>query len=1202
MKKKTAPLVYMIIGLLTIMSAAVVPNVSAEESSDGYFIRKWLTLGPFIKADPSQEAINVDYLLLATGVSEQDFAIPVGAPKPNDRVSLALEGQAMQERLWKVSELPENGNIREMLAQEGEIDFSFAYLFAFIGTREVTRQEMNILFHDDVKVFFNGEVVHTGSGKVTLLLKEGINCLMLKVANLTRESNLIVGFEDKGGLKFFHTPSPRLFPLGRRPPRLLNPKVETKLVAKSIWKTYRYVDGLAGNYVRAIMQDAEGVVWFGTRHGGISRFNGVNWKTYRRKDGLASNEVRAIMQDNNGLLWFGTQNGVSRFDGKSSKTYTEADGLADHGINAILQDSKGNIWFGTEGGVNRFDGENWITYKRSDGLVASDHVNSILQDNKGNIWFGTSEGASLFDGTNWSTYTERDGLANSDVRAILQDDEGVIWFGTYDGASRFDGENWKTYKQRDGLTSNYVRAIMQDDEGAIWFGTYDGVSRFDGKDWRTYKQRDGLASNYVNAIMQDGEGAIWFGTEGDGVSRFDGKSWKTYTKRREMANNDIRSITQDDEGAIWFGTWDSGVIRFDGENWITYTQRDGLAGYGANAILQDDEGVIWFGSGGVSRFDGENWKTYRPKSRLAGNHVRAIMQDNEGAIWFGTLLGGANRFDGENWITYTQKDGLAGKRVNAVSQDGKGAIWFGTYDGVSRFDGENWITYTQKDGLVDNRVTAILHGAEGAIWFGTLDGVSRFDGANWKTYTKKDGLASNWVNAILQDEEGTIWFGTEDGGISRFDGRCFQTVDSRDGLASDSVSCMYMDGSGRIWLGTKNGVIRFIPNKIPPPVYITQTLADEIAHSCSGELLNLSAEVTRVAFNFHAISFKTRPGEMLYYYQLVGHDQGWQGPIREEFVEYFNLEQGRYIFKVQAVDRDLNYSDPPASISILIPAPPFYQAEIFLNSLSIIGVVSLISLIILVMYRWRSFRSEKLRLQQELEDARQMQFRLLPKSVPHVEGFDIAGFSHPAREVGGDFFDYLFLPDGRIGIALADVSGKGLKGAMNAVLANGMLHEVVKIETSCGKILSALNTDLYPRMEKQMFTTLGLAILDQNTKSLQWANAAQPYPIIKRQDQVFEFRSDNELPLGMIRNLVYPDWELEPQVGDIVVFYTDGILEAENGAEEIYGSERMEQVITNIDPAMNAEEIIKAILQDITGFVGSTEQYDDMTVVVVKRL
>ena len=942
---------------------------------------------------------------------------------------------------------------------------------------------------------------------------------------------------------------------------------------------------MADNDVRVIIQDREGTLWFGTRSG-VSRFEGKSWHTYTQNDGLADNDVRAIIQDRDGTLWFGTRSGVSRFEGNSWHTYTQNDGLADNDVRAIIQDRDGTLWFGTRSGVSRFEGNSWHTYTQNDGLTNSNR--------------GPGEGPPLpVKGGPGPKGMRR---MRNDVRAIIQDKEGSIWFGTGNGVSRFEGNSWQTYTQQNSLAGNPVNAIIQDQEGAIWFGTGNGVSRFEGNSWQTYTQQNSLAGNPVNAIIQDQEGAIWFGT-GNGVSRFEGNSWKIYTQNDGLADNAVLGIIQDRKGAMWFGTR-GGVSRFDGKNWTKHAENEVV-----NAIFQDKKGTIrsraW---DDVSRLDEKNWRAYRKRDELARNWIIAFLEDKEGAMWFGTRGRGVKWFDGKNWKTYTQKDGLAHNAVFAIIQDKEGAIWFGTWNGVSRFDGKNWKTYTQKDGLADKRVNAILQDSEGAFWFGTDGGVSRYDGKSWKTYTQKDGLASNAITSILQDKEGVIWFGTDNGGISRFDGRCFQTTDSRDGLANDSVNCLYMDRSGQIWLGTDSGAVRFIPNKIPPPVHITEMIADETYINPKGTI-QLSSAIRSISLNYHAISFKTRLGEMKYFYQLVGKDADWQGPTNQETIEYFNLEPREYIFQVQAVDRDLNYSEI-ASVLIFIPLPPFYKATIFPVSLSIIVGMSLFGVIILGIQRLRLSRAEKMRLQKELEDAHQMQLSLLPKSAPLVEGFDIAGSSRPAREVGGDFFDYLSLTDGKSGIALADVSGKGLKSAMNAVLASGMLHvlasgmihELVKIEVSCGEILSVLNAHLYPRMEKQMFTALGLAIFDQNATTLKWANAAQPYPIVKRGEQVFEFESESDLPLGMMRNLEYQDWELELRAGDIVIFYTDGIIEAENETEEMYGTERLEQIITNISSTISAEEIIKTILQDVDDFVGTAEQYDDMTVVVVKKL
>ncbi len=559
------------------------------------------------------------------------------------------------------------------------------------------------------------------------------------------------------------------------------------------------------------------------------------------------------------------------------------------------------------------------------------------------------------------------------------------------------------------------------------------------------------------------------------------------------------------------------------------------------------------------------------------------------------------------WKTYRYVDGLASNQVLALLQDKEGAIWVGTSGGVSRFDGVSWKTYTIKNGLADNRVYAILQDKEGAIWFGTSGGVSRFDGKGWKRYTIKDGLASNDVTALLQDKEGTNWFGTDGGGVSQFDGRCFQTIDSRDGLVNDNVRCVYEDRNGQIWIGTEGGVVQFIPNRIPPPVYITQVLADEMTYPRPGERLNLRAGVRRVAFDFHAISSKTRPGGMKYFYQLVGQNADWQGPTNQETVEYFNLKPGEYTFKVQAVDRDLNYSEP-ASLDITIPPPPFYKSSAFVLSLSMVGSLLAIAVIGLSIKHWQTRRQlaqqreeERKRLKEEMDEARQMQLSLLPEGTSFPEGYDIAGFSEPAREVGGDFYDYLQLDSHRFGIALADVSGKGLQAAMHAVLTNGMLHEVAKTEQLAGNLLSVLNTDLYPRMQRHKFTALQLGILDPKEQQLSYANAGLPLPILKRGAEVQELEASG-LPLGMMRGEEYNELNVELQAGDFVIFYTDGIDEAVNEAEEMYSFERLKKIIKQADSEICAEEMIRRIVLDVKAYVGDAEQYDDMTIVVLRCL
>ena len=502
---------YIIIGLLIIGILGISSlNANAQESNspaEDFSFRRWLALA-FIEGEPAPKAVEVDYLLAATGIPESKFATLSGAPKVGDIVSLTLSGYATQERIWKVLFLPPNGDVNEMLVVEGDIDNAVAYLLTFIESEEVSRRELNIRSDDAVKIWLNGEIVHTvgsnrslvrGQDRMAVDLKRGMNCLMVKVAESMGDWQLTAQFDDESGLQFFDTPSRQLVPLGKRPIRLPNPQLEA--LTEGVWKTYQSVDGLASNWVSAIMQDTEGVIWFGT-DGGVSLFDGVSWKTYTQEDGLAGNSVVAITQDQGGVIWFGTDGGVSRFDGKSWETYTQEDGLAGNDVCDITQDQEGVIWFATDGGVSRFDGVSWKTYTQEDGL-AGNSVVAITQDQEGAMWFGTDGGVSRFDERSWETYTQQDGLAGNEVRAITQDKEGVIWIGAGGGVSRFDGRIWERYTQQDGLASYWVSAIMQDQEGVMWFGTSGGVSRFDGKSWKRYTQKAGLAGNDIRVIIQD---------------------------------------------------------------------------------------------------------------------------------------------------------------------------------------------------------------------------------------------------------------------------------------------------------------------------------------------------------------------------------------------------------------------------------------------------------------------------------------------------------------------------------------------------------------------------------------------------------------------------------------------------------------------------------------------------------------------------
>jgi sigma-B regulation protein RsbU (phosphoserine phosphatase) len=253
-------------------------------------------------------------------------------------------------------------------------------------------------------------------------------------------------------------------------------------------------------------------------------------------------------------------------------------------------------------------------------------------------------------------------------------------------------------------------------------------------------------------------------------------------------------------------------------------------------------------------------------------------------------------------------------------------------------------------------------------------------------------------------------------------------------------------------------------------------------------------------------------------------------------------------------------------------------------------------------------RAEMERIYRELEDARQIQQSLLPKEPPQIGGFEIAGMSIPAKEVGGDFYDYLSLGE-NIGIVLADISGKSVRAAMVAAMANGMLHTEVEgqreIWDSPRMILHELNIALGSRLVREMFTAMSLGILQTREKRFVFSNAGLPYPIVKRGERVWQLEV-NGLPLGILDSeeyaelAEYTELSVDLQMGDFVVLYSDGVTEATSETEEIYQTERLLEIVQNADSGLSAQGMIDWIIQDVNVFAGNVDQYDDITLVVLR--
>ncbi len=645
-------------------------------------------------------------------------------------------------------------------------------------------------------------------------------------------------------------------------------------------------DGLSNDVVQCMLQDSQGMMWFGTDDG-LNRFDGYRFTVYWSDPGnpssISTNRILALFEDSRGVLWVGgDKGGLNRYD-RATDSFThflnnpaDPHELVDGRISAIGEDGEGRIWVGfASRGLSRFDPSRpnrVVHFKHDRHDPHSFNSNGILamhRDRHGVLWFGAGHGLARYDADRDQFIRHipfPDGQSyDNRIPAIHEDRSGALWVAPGAKLARFDRETGEfevwTPKTGDFHSHGWIRALAEDEQGALWVCSNGGVLyRIDPSRTsvvRIHSDRSdpyGLRHRPDHALF-DRSNALWIGASG-GVYRMSPYARAFSRFRLSTAigvEPETLALWQDRRRNLWVGT-SRGLFLFDEKNRLR--SRFGEETFGNNwiwALQEDRRGAMWVGT-----HRGLYWLTptetgyaitnYRSDIEgLSSRDVWCLMEDRQGVLWIGTNLS-LDRLDIASG-QYTRRYGFDIKDRSsrfdgpprALYQDSEGFIWVGMYAGLKRIDPadpSHVVRYKNQpdrpDSLEKGWVQAILEGSDGAIWVGLVGGgLNRLDRqtGRFRRYRQEHGLPSNHVYSILEDDEGRLWL-SANGGLVRFDPRAekFVTFDARDGLQGNTFvfSTAFKSPDGALFFSGAQGFYRFFADAIranpPPPVVLTDFL------------------------------------------------------------------------------------------------------------------------------------------------------------------------------------------------------------------------------------------------------------------------------------------------------------------------------------------------------------------------------------------
>ena len=779
-------------------------------------------------------------------------------------------------------------------------------------------------------------------------------------------------------------------------------------------------DGLPQGPVDGVLQDSQGFVWIATEDG-LVRYDGGELHRYaysrNNPQGLPGNFVREIVEDAHHDLWIAIKDaGVARWN-RATDTFTrfrhdphDPNSLASDATRTLAFDSQGRLWIGSnDAGIDVLDpASGHIEHRRHDPAnadsLSDDQIFTLTRDRSGALWIGTGQGVDRWqpERGGFLHVRHRDddphSLSGRLVSKIVEDSKGDFWVGTFDGGlDRMDSSGrvlgiFRHATDRPGsLASDEVRAILPDRAGHLWIGTSDGLDLMSGGSFAHYRHDprdpDSLRDSLVLSLYQDRAGLVWIGTDAGGVNRWNPQSLELGGHRPDwLADKPVTAFADAPDGRIWVGSMGAGLTLFDDRSGEATNidgivgRRDALGDRRVMALRLDRHDTLWIGTmaQGLKKLTPDHRlqsipvKAGDPRS-LSAEGVMTIFESRDGRIWLGIHDGGANVLDPASGairqLPYAAHapGSISAASVTAFAEDLQGNMWIGTDGGgldLARPDGTVIKVFRHDDSdpqsLPANTIYALDADADGRIWVATDSaGIARVvgessapDSIRFEDLSREQGLSTDTIYGVLSDARGHLWL-SGNAGLMRIDPRTktVKTFHREQGLQGEdfNYNAYHRLRDGRFCFGGPGGFNIFDPlrqteGSSAPRVALTrlEVLGRPVQGATPYWLLDrisLDYRASIVSLDFDALDFVS-PKRNRLSYRVAGLSDRWIDLGAQHRVTLTNLDAGDHLLEVRAANADSVWSDAPLKLTIHRDAAPWRTWWAYaLYALVILGLI-----------------------------------------------------------------------------------------------------------------------------------------------------------------------------------------------------------------------------------------------------------------------